>query len=247
MNKGRLDGKVAIVTGSTSGIGEATAILFADEGAKVIVAGRRVEKGQNVVRKIQDSNGEASFFQTDLTKDDQIGILVTSTIKKYGRIDVLINNAGTIIEKPFLELTLDDWERLIAIDAKSCFRCMQYVLPHMQRQGKGSIVNVTSLLTIKPIPTQGLYSFVKAGMNQMTRVAAQEFVQKGIRINAVLPGATRTDMVKNNANMAEIEGFLPIGRLATPEEIAYPILFLASDEASYITGELLIVDGGANN
>lgn len=247
MKNGRLDGKVAIVTGSTSGIGEATAILFAKEGAKVIIVGRRAERGQQVARKIQDDGGEAVYIQTDLTDDDQIKSLAASTIKKYGRIDVLVNIAGTIIEKPFLELTLDDFEYLAAIDAKSYLRSMQYVLPQMERQGKGSIVNVTSLLALKPIPTQGLYSFMKAGVTQMTRVAAQEFVRKNIRINAVLPGATWTDMVKNNPNISEVEGILPIGRLAKPEEVAYPILFLASDEASYITGELLIVDGGANN
>jgi len=241
---GRLQGKVAIVTGSTSGIGEACAKVFAGEGASVVVCGRRVERGEQVVNAIKKEGGDAIFVRTDLTIADDIKNLVSATLGKYEKIDILINNAGRIIEKQFTEITDDDWANFIDLDAWSYFKTMQEVLPIMERQGYGSIVNVTSISAIKPALTQSIYCLAKAGINKMSGVLALEYAKRGIRINCLLPGAVETEMVQGRPNREVFEMGIPMGRFSTPEEQAYAALFLASDEASYITGASLVVDGG---
>src|SRR5690625_2887794 len=160
----RLQDKVAIVTGSTSGIGEATAKTFAAEGAKVVVVGRRQERGEQVAASIKEAGGEAIFIQTDMMKDEDIAHCVEKTLDTYSKIDILINNAGTIIENPFVEITKEDWDKFVTLDAYSYLRAMQLVLPYMEKQGAGSIVNVTSLAALDSMPTHALYGFVKAGV-----------------------------------------------------------------------------------
>jgi len=240
----RLQNKVAIVTGSTSGIGEATAKLFAAEGARVVVVGRRKEKGENVVKSINNQGGEAIFIQTDMMKEEQIENMVNVMLETYGQIDILVNNAGRIIEKPFVELTKNDWDEFVTLDAYSYFRAMQLVLPHMERRQSGNIVNVTSLAAINSMPTHALYSFVKAGITQMSKVVAAEYVGKGIRVNSLLPEIVYTEMIADNPNTPEMEKMIPIGRMSTPEEQAKSILFLASDDSSYMTGSSIVSDGG---
>jgi len=240
----RLQGKVAIVTGSTSGIGKATAVLFAHEGGKVVVVGRRAEKGQAVVDFIKGSGGEAIFVQTDVTIEEQLQNLVKTTIDTYGTVDILVNNAGTLIQKPICELTRKDWDKFVELDAYSYFRCMQLVLPIMEKQGSGNIVNVTSLAAIDPLPFSSIYGFVKAGVTHMTKVIAKEYVDKGIRVNALLPGVVNTEMISDNPNTDAMCEMIPMGRPSVPVEQAYTILFMASEESSYMTGCSIVSDGG---
>lgn len=248
MDKGRLTGKVAVVTGSTSGIGEATVRLFTREGARVVVVGRRADKGTKIVAEIVEAGGEAIFCQTDMTDDNQVRAMVNEALSRYGQIDILVNNAGKIIEKPFEELTDADWDSFVALDARAYFKCMQMVLPHMVKRGCGSIVNVTSLAAIKPHPMHALYNFVKAGVTHMTKSVAMEYAPKNIRVNALLSGAVLTEMIDPDApHFDEMTNFIPMRRASTAEEQAYAILFLASDEASYITGASLVADGGIIN
>lgn len=245
MKEGRLAEKVAIVTGSTSGIGEATVKLFAKEGAKVVVAGRRAEKGQRVAAEIVAAGGEAIFVQTDVVKDEQVYALVDATLKKYGQIDIMVNNAGKLIEKPFLELTKEDWDNFVALDGRSYFVGMQAVLPHMLKRNYGSIVNITSHSAVKPTPKFALYCFAKAGVTHASKAIALEYADKGIRVNCILSGATLTEMTEGDLEKNEfLKKTIPMRRISSAEEQAYAALFLASDEASYLTGASIQIDGG---
>ena len=242
----RLDGKVTIVTGSTSGIGKAAAILCAWEGSKVVVCGRRKEKGEAVLKQIIDNGGEGIFVQADVTKEEDCQRIVQTTLDTYGRIDCLFNNAGRLITKPTVELTRQDWEDFTNLDCYSYLRMMQLVLPVMEAQGGGSIVNDTSLAGIdNAIPGGALYCFTKAGMNHMTHCIATEYCKKHIRINNVMPGLVGTEMTLEGPGAEGydyIQSLVPCGRAAEPIEIAYPVLFLLSDEASYISGASLLID-----
>ncbi|QCR32132.1 SDR family NAD(P)-dependent oxidoreductase [Lysinibacillus sp. SGAir0095] len=240
----RLQNKVAIITGSTSGIGEATAKLFAKEGAKVIVTGRRQEKGLKVVEHILEQDGNAHFVQADMLDEASYGMIVKETLSKYGTIDILVNNAGRIIEKPFLEFSNSDWDYFIKLDAFAYFRMMQEVLPSMIEQGSGNVINVTSLAAINVMPTHALYSFVKAGITQMSKVVAAEYASKNIRVNNLLPGVVFTEMIEDNPNTVHMEKIIPIGRMSTVEEQAEVLAFLASEQSSYITGTSIVADGG---
>jgi NAD(P)-dependent dehydrogenase (short-subunit alcohol dehydrogenase family) len=244
MKEGRLQGRVAIVTGSTSGIGEGIARLFAREGAKVVLCGRRTEKGEKIRDEIRAERGEAIFVTVDITRDEDIDRLIDTALVKYGRIDILVNNAGRFLKKPFVEITSQDWEHFVALDARAYFICMQKVLPHMEKQKSGNIINVTSLFAQKAVPTFALYAFVKAGVTHMSRVVALEYADKGIRVNALLPGAILTEMTDGNSDNSEIEKEIPMGRYSTPEELAYTALYLASDESRYTTGASIVADGG---
>ncbi len=244
----RLEGKVVIVTGSTSGIGKATAILCAHEGAKVTVVGRRAEKGNAVVRTIEEDGGEALFVRADMTVEEDVQNVVRSTMEKWGRIDGLFNNAGTLIVKPTLELTRDDWDAFLNLDAYSYLRMIQLVVPIMEKQGDGSIVNCTSLAALdNKIDGGALYCFVKAGMNHMTHCIALEFADKGIRVNNILPGVIATEMVLSGPGAEDFDkmaALMPGGRPGTALECAYAVLYLLSDESSYTNGASLVIDNG---
>jgi NAD(P)-dependent dehydrogenase (short-subunit alcohol dehydrogenase family) len=244
MKEGRLKDKTAVITGSTSGIGESTARLFAEEGAKVVLCGRRQEKGETVCAEIIAAGGEAIFIKTDITADDDIDRLFASALNRFGRIDILVNNAGTILMKPFIEVTSEDWDRIITLDGRSYFVCMQKIIPIMEKQGAGAIINVTSLNAVKPMPPSSVYSFAKAGITHMSKIVALEYADKGIRINCLLPGPTTTEMTETLPDSEEIRQMLPMKRHSTAKEQAYAALYLASDEAAYVTGASLIVDGG---
>lgn len=238
----KLQNKVAIVTGSTSGIGKAAALALAAEGASVIVTGRRLEKGLHTVSEIEAIGGKAIFVQADITEEASFSKIVEQTLEQFGTIDILVNNAGNIIEKPFLELSKEDFYDFLTLDGYAYFRMMQEVIPHMK--SGGSIVNVTSLAAINSIPTHSLYSFVKAGVTQMSKGVAQEFAEQGIRVNCLLPGAVETEMVANNPNSEFIKSMIPMKRFSTSEEQAKMIVFLASDDSSYMTGSSMVADGG---
>jgi NAD(P)-dependent dehydrogenase (short-subunit alcohol dehydrogenase family) len=244
MVEGRLKNKTAVITGSTSGIGESTARLFAEEGAGVVLSGRRQEKGEAICKEIVSRGGEAIFVRTDTTADADIDRLFTRALDRFGRIDILVNNAGTILMKPFIETTSADWDRIVNLNGRSYFVCMQKVIPIMERQGAGSIVNVTSLNAVKPMPPGAIYAFAKAGVTHMSRVVALEYAGRGIRINCLLPGPTSTEMTEALSDSEDIRQTLPMKRHSAAREQACAALYLASDEASYVTGASLIVDGG---
>lgn len=242
--KDRLVGKVALVTGSTSGIGEAIARLFAREGAKVVVTGRSVERGKNVVGKIQTDGGDAVFVAADITVDEEMTALIDKAFSIYGRVDILVNNAGKMIAKTLEDTSLEDFDTFVGLDGRSYFHAMKLVIPRMEKQGGGAVLNVTSLSAINPMAVHSVYGFVKAGVTHMTRCIAQEYAPRCIRVNSLLSGLVRTPMVANDPNYSAVEAGVPMGRGSEPLEQAYAALFLVSDEASYVTGSSMVVAGG---
>jgi len=248
----RLKNRVAIVTGSTSGIGETTAVLFAREGAKVVVVGRRQKAGEKVVRQIRQEGGEAIFVRADVSNEGQVKRMVQTTVRTYGKVDVLFNNAGTMVSKKLHETTNDEWDRVMDVDLKGVFWCSKYVVPHMKKQGGGSIIMCSSANAIVAEPDLGAYCAAKGAVNGMTRSMALDYGPDRIRVNAICPGYIDTPLGDNYFNsLSDPEaakrkaGALhALGRMGTPMEIAYCALFLASDESSFVTGECLVADGG---
>lgn len=245
---GRLEDKTVIVTGSTSGIGKAAALLFAHEGACVTIVGRRREKGEAVVSQIEEMGGSAIYVRADITVEEDMRAVVDESMRAWGRVDGLFNNAGRLIVKPTLEITREDWDAFVNLDAYSSLRMMQLVLPIMEKQGGGSIVNCTSLAAIdNAIDGGALYCFVKAGVNHMTHCIATEYAGKGVRVNNIMPGLVATEMVLSGPGAEgfdAVEATMPAGRAASAVEIAYAALHLLSDEASYTSGASLLIDHG---
>jgi len=244
----RLKGKVAIVTGGGSGIGRATCLLFAREGAKVVVADYVAEGGNETVRQISAANGQAVFVQADVSKSADVQNMIGATIRNYGRVDVLFNNAG--IEGPSTKLgnlKEEDWDRVIAIDLTSVYLGIKYVLPEMIKQGGGVILSTASVAGLVGFQGSGAYAAAKAGVINLTRLAALEYADKNIRVNCICPGVIETPMVERVMGGRPREKVVrtePIGRLGRPEDIANAALFLASDESSFATGAPFIIDGG---
>jgi len=242
--KQKLKDKVAIITGSTSGIGGETAKLFASEGANVVIVGRRQDRGEKVVETIRQNGGNAIFVKTDVTKNEDLKNMVDKTLAIYHQVDILVNNAGRIIQKSFTELTENDWEQYVRLNSYSYFRAMQLVLPYMELKGSGNIVNVTSAAAINVRKTHALYSFTKAGITHMSKIVAAEYADKGIRVNCLLPGVVYTEMIANNPRIIEVAKGIPLGRWSTPEEQAKSVLYLASEDSSFMTGSSIVTDGG---
>lgn len=242
----RLDGKVAIITGGTFGIGESTALLFAKEGAKVVIAARNKEKGEKVVNEIKNQGGEALFIKTDVSIEEDVKNLVKETVDTFGKVDVLFANAGVGAMGDLDEVTLDDWNYTISVDLTGVFLSNKYVIPEMEKNGGGSIINCASILGHVGQMSVAAYAAAKGGVVNMTRSAAVTYAKKGIRINAVCPGYIETNILDglDDEMLETLKSLHPIGRLGKPEEIAYPVLFLASDESSFVTGANLLVDGG---
>jgi len=247
---GRLENKIAIVTGATSGIGEAVALMYAKEGAKVAAVGRNESKGAELVKKIIDNGGEAIFINCDLRNMNEIPKIKDETVKKFGRIDILFNAAGVLIHRPFLEQTMDDLNLIFETNFRAYVLTMQTIIPVMVEQGKGTIINVASISSVWPELNSYFYGAMKAGITNLSRNVAKEFSRKGIRINCILPGPINTNMtpdfIKNSkeAQQALIDEVGMLGRLGEPEDIAYAAVYLGSDESSFVTGIDLIVDGG---
>jgi NAD(P)-dependent dehydrogenase (short-subunit alcohol dehydrogenase family) len=245
-----LSGKVAIVTGGTSGIGRATAIAYAQQGAKVMVAGRRVEEGQETVQLIKAAGGEALFTQTDVTQEADVKAMVDRTVSVFGRLDIAFNNAGTFGESGVLtEQTDDEYDRIMTANVKGVWLCMKYEIAQMMQQGSGAIVNTSSILGVVAMAGVPLYTASKYAVQGLTKAAALQYAKSGIRMNAVGPGAIATDMFETATGgqdeaKAYMAGLHPMGRIGQPAEVANAVLWLSSDAASFMTGETLIVDGG---
>jgi NAD(P)-dependent dehydrogenase (short-subunit alcohol dehydrogenase family) len=249
----RLDGTVAMITGGTSGIGEATAELFAAEGAKVTITGRSQERGTTIVERIAQAGGEAIFVQADVRLAADCERSVLRTIEAFGRIDTLFNNAGIYVANDAIDCSEDEWDAQVDTSLKGAFLMSKYALPHMIAQGSGSIVHCASGWGLVGGMRAVAYCAAKGGMVVMTKAMALDHGPQGIRVNAVCPGDTETPMEHEDARdrgqtweeyVASAVAGRAIERMATPEEIARAVLFLASDESSYITGVALPVDGG---
>ncbi|NNV07211.1 SDR family NAD(P)-dependent oxidoreductase [Geobacillus sp. C56-T2] len=245
----RLDGKVAIVTGGASGIGRATAIRFADEGAKVAVSDIDETGGEETVRLIRERGGEAIFVKADVACANEVHDLVQATIASFGGLHILFNNAGIgHSEVRSTELSEEEWDRVIDVNLKGVFLGIKYAVPVMKQCGGGAIVNTSSLLGIKGKKYESAYNASKAGVILLTKNAALEYGKFNIRVNAVAPGVIDTNIItpwKQDARKWPIISKAnALGRIGTPEEVANAVLFLASDEASFITGATLSVDGG---
>jgi NAD(P)-dependent dehydrogenase (short-subunit alcohol dehydrogenase family) len=247
---GRLENKIAIVTGATSGIGEAVATMYAKEGAGVVAVGRNETKGTELVNRIIGNGGEGVFVKCDLRNVDDIPGIKDEAMMKFGRIDILFNSAGVLVHKPFLEQNMEDLNLIFETNFRAYVLTMQTIIPVMVEQGKGTIVNVASISSVWPELNSYFYGAMKAGITNLSRNVAKEFSRKGIRINCILPGPINTNMtpdfIKNSkeAQQALIDEVGMLGRLGEPEDIAYAAVYLGSDESSFVTGIDLIVDGG---
>ena len=242
----RLKNKVAIITGAGSGIGRETALLFAKEGAKVVITGRTVEKLEGVCREIDKNGGEAIYKSGDVSLREDTDEMVKKTINEYGRIDILINNAGINKDAFVTKMTKEQWNGVIEIDLSGAFNCIQAVVDVMIDQGSGVIINASSISGIYGNIGQVNYASAKAGLIGLTKTLAKELGKKGVRVNAVAPGFTITPMISNVPEkiLTIMKEKTPLKRLAEPIDIAYAYLYLASDEARYVNGAVLSVDGG---
>ncbi|WP_392407423.1 glucose 1-dehydrogenase [Chlorogloeopsis fritschii PCC 9212] len=246
----RFQNKVVLVTGGNSGIGCASAIAFGREGAKVAIAARREQEGQEIVRLIQETGGEATFIQTDVSRSEEITRLISKTIEIYGRLDCAFNNAGTEgVFAPMLELKEEDWDRTIAVNLKAVWLCMKHEIEAFLKQGSGGvIVNTSSWLAVGALVGSTIYSASKAGIDGLMQSATLEFAQFGIRINNINPGIIDTPMLRRFGNdEAFLKPFIahtPMQRLGTPQEVAETVLWLCSDAASFMNGQSILVDGG---
>ncbi|MGC1676122.1 MAG: glucose 1-dehydrogenase [Candidatus Binataceae bacterium] len=248
----RLQDKIAIVTGAASGIGRATAMLFAREGARLVLNDLDAQGLEQVALRIGKEG--ARTVAGNVADEAVASKLANAAISAFGRVDILVNNAGIHFVKDITEMTVDEWDRLMNINLKSMFLCCKHVIPHMVKQHKGAIVNLASISSFIGQEMEGAstfaYNITKAGALQLTKSLATRYASDGIRVNCVCPGNVETNILKRGTP-AEVAEFWraasrdePIGRNAQPEEIANAILFLASDESSFVTGSPLIVDGG---
>lgn len=244
----RLQHKVAVITGGGTGIGAATARLFASEGARVCVFGRRAAPLDETVAAIHASGGIAMAVTGSVATPPDCQRLVDVTTAAYGRIDILVNSAGVARLMPLTETTDALWDEIVDTNLKGTFLTVRAVLPVMLQQGTGVIVNVSSILGQVGIPQVAAYGASKAGIEQLTRVIALEYASQGIRANAVAPGWVETPMTESvHAHFQLYESLRarhPAGRFGTPDEVAHAILYLASDEARWVTGSVLMIDGG---
>lgn len=254
----RLANKVAIITGATSGIGKATALLFAAEGAQVVITGRRVKLGQRVEDEIREQGGRCLFLESDHSQSDACSRVVEQTLSEFGRVDILFNNAG-IVTSGTAETTSEEvWNETLAINVTAVWRMSKLVIPHMRRQGKGVIINNGSDWSVVAGRDAFPYIMSKGAVAMMTKAMALDYAPENIRVNAVCPGDTfvdrwmdasrgyfeGSDPVTIEEAMKESSAYIPMGRFGKPEEIARAVLFLASDDSSFVTGHLLLVDGG---
>jgi NAD(P)-dependent dehydrogenase (short-subunit alcohol dehydrogenase family) len=248
----RLSGKVAIVTGASAGIGRATAKLFAAEGAKVVLAARRAAELETLVAEIRAAGGEAVYLAGDVQSEDYAKAVVALAIDKFGRLDVAFNNAGTLGEMgPSTSVSKEGFSNALATNLTSAFLGAKYQIPAMLEHRSGSIIFTSTFVGYSfAFPGVAAYAASKAGLIGLTQALAAEFGAQGVRVNAVLPGAVDTEMYRDMNNTPESQSFITnlhaLKRVATPEELARSVLYLASDDSSFVTGTASLVDGGAS-
>lgn len=243
----RLKDRVAIITGGTSGIGEACVYFFSREGAQVVLAGRSEEKGEKIQAQVLQEGGRALFLRTDVSRAEDIKNLIQQTRERFQRIDVLINNAGIGQQTPLHLMEESEWDRVLDINLKSVFLCCKYTIPVMQEQKQGSIINMASILGLVGFRGAGAYNASKGGMRLLTRNLALEYAKDGIRVNTICPGFIETPMLEKELDPETLKAMAqlhPLGRLGKPEEVAGAALYLASEESSFVTGTDIFVDGG---
>ena len=246
---GRLDNKKAVITGGTSGIGEATAIMFAKEGAEVVLTGRNEEKGNAIAQQIVDAGGKGYFFAADLTEKENIGKLYDFAVEKMGSVNVLMNNAGVLVHKPFLEQNDDDFNFVMETNLRAYIWTMQAFIPDMEAAGAGSIINIASISAFWPELNSYFYGCSKAAVANLSMNVACEYAKKGIRINTIEPGPVLTAMTPAEVAAHPEDfaaGICPLGRIGVPDDIAYAATYFASDESAWVTASTLAIDGGVH-
>lgn len=258
LRRRRFEGKVVVITGATSGIGRAAALLFAAEGAKVSFCGRRENLGQQVAEGIRARGGEGMYIRADVRDEKEVKAFIDRTVEKYGQLNVALNNAGITIEKALHEYSSAEWDDVLNTNLRGMFLAMRYEVPYMLRNGGGNIVVTSSSNAIATTERRSAYTASKRGLVGLVQSAALDYASKGIRINALIPGTTDTELVRRVAGLEHLpdaawefmakqwaKSHVPgLGRMAKPEEIATFALVLASDEHPYMTGAQMVIDGG---
>jgi NAD(P)-dependent dehydrogenase (short-subunit alcohol dehydrogenase family) len=242
----RLQNKVAIITGAGSGIGRAAALLFSKEGAKVVVADCDHKGGEDTTKLVEKLGGKAIFIETDVSNASEAERLVRNTVQKFGRLDILYNNAGIMKpQKPLLECSEEEWDRFFDVNLKGTFLCSKYAIPEMVRGGGGSIINTGSEMGLVGCDGAPAYSASKAGVISLTRSMASEYTQSSVRVNCINPGTIETRPRSSGETRQLVTRVCPSGRMGKTSEVAYVALFLASDDASFVSGANIEVGGGA--
>jgi NAD(P)-dependent dehydrogenase (short-subunit alcohol dehydrogenase family) len=248
-----MSGKTAVVTGAGSGIGRAVAVMFAREGAKVVCANRNERDGAETLRLIAEAGGEGIFVPTDVRKKEDIKNLLARAMERYGEVSTLFNCAGVLVHAPFLEHTDEDIAKVFETNFRGYFWMMQEFLPALVKHGHASITNVASISVMKPESNAYMYGAMKAGIDKMTRDLTREFSPQGVRLNVICPGPVQTNLtpqyVRDSPDIQQeiIRTTCPVGRLGEPDDIAYAAVWLCSDEADWVTGSTIVIDGGACN
>ena len=245
----KLKNKVAVVTGATKGIGLAIAEEFAKEGARVVLTGRSQDLGEDAAQSISEQGFEAIFVQCDVSQSDQVKRLVDKTVEHFGRLDIMVSNAGINAKAEFLDVTEDDWDAVIGVNLKGVFLCGQAAAKQMVKQGEGgAIINMSSVMGVLGLKNQVAYSASKGGINQLTKVMGLGLIDYGIRVNGIGPGAVNTELMQRVGHNKELMDMIlkrtPIGRVAECSEIGRVAVFLASDDASFMVGQTVYADGG---
>lgn len=249
---GRLEGKVAIITGAASGIGDCTARIFAAEGAAVVIGDIQTAMGEAVANDIRQTGRQADFIELDVSSDAMVRNIVRHTMERFGRIDILINNAGMENSKPDIDTSEEEWDRVLDVNAKGTFLCTKHTVPHMIASGGGSIVNISSVYGIIGSPGFAAYHASKGAIRTYTKAAAVAHAPHNIRVNSIHPGLIETPQMRTMLNKqpdpaeaeARFTAYAPVKRFAGPEAIAYGCLYLSSHEAEHVTGAELVIDGG---